>query len=155
MQTGTEPTLSTTEAPFNVTLQALQSTELFERVEQMDLEAIAPRCRVLKYAPGQEVFAEGDIATSLFVLVSGEVAVLKRSAAGKAHEVARLSGRCAFGELVLLGMKERTATMRANTPIRVVEVPAAAFPLMRAGSFAEFSPGWVRAWRCGSGRPRK
>lgn len=136
MEPESEPAVSTTAAPFNVTLDALLSTELFEQIDREDIEALARRCRVLKYEPQQDVFVEGSVCTSMFMLTSGEVAVLKRSALGKAHEISQLSGRTLFGELVLLGMKERTATVRALTPIRVVEVPTEAVKQMRPESYA-------------------
>lgn len=61
---------------------------------------------------GEAVFAEGDIGTSFYVLIAGDVVVEKRRD-GRAVELARLGpGEC-FGEMALVGNDVRSATVRA------------------------------------------
>ncbi len=136
MATEVEPLPPLAGPASDVLLRALQSIDLFDGIDPEDLEALARRCRMLDFGPRQEVLAEGSVATSMYMLESGEVAVLKRSAAGTAHEIGRMTGRTLFGELALLGMKERTAAVRAITPIRVVEMPAEAVMQMSPKSCA-------------------
>jgi CRP-like cAMP-binding protein len=68
------------------------------------------------------VLKMGDTSESLFVLVEGEVSVMKGD-----EPVARLLAGQHFGEIALLEHRPRTATVIARTEIRGLELRRAAF----------------------------
>lgn len=77
-----------------------------------------------RLAPGSVVFREGDAARALFVLLDGELEVTKQSRRGTEARVAILGPNDTFGEMSLLDMQPRSATVRTLSPVRVVEFGA-------------------------------
>jgi CRP/FNR family cyclic AMP-dependent transcriptional regulator len=70
-------------------------------------------CEQVTVEAGKDVFREGDIGDSFFVLTSGEVLVGK-ARSGKLIELARLGVGDCFGEMALVGKHVRSATVRAT-----------------------------------------
>jgi NADH dehydrogenase len=88
------------------------------------------------YEPGDVVFNEGDVGDSLFMILSGQVEVSKRSG-GKPHVIDRLGPGDYFGEMALLGRHPRNATTRALTQVDVLMLPGSDFSAL-AESLAGF-----------------
>ena len=66
-------------------------------------------------ALGQVVIAEGDAGASLYVVVSGELSVHRNG-----NEIARLGAGSPFGERALLNKRRRSATVVAQTEVRLL-----------------------------------
>ena len=64
------------------------------------------------FKAGEVVFNEGDLGDSFFVLLSGQVAIEKNQD-GRTVELARLGVVDCFGEMALVGLAARSATVRA------------------------------------------
>jgi len=79
----------------------------------------------LGFEPGKVIFAEGDPADVMYVIVEGEVDVL---AGGKPIEVAEAG--TTLGELALIDHSTRSATAIARTAVRLVPISAKKFQLM-------------------------
>jgi NADH dehydrogenase len=79
------------------------------------------------YEAGQTIFREGDRGDWLYVVVDGEVEVL-RHVPGEGDLVLRRLGRgeC-FGEIALVSDAPRSATVRTCTPVNVLAVDREAF----------------------------
>jgi CRP/FNR family cyclic AMP-dependent transcriptional regulator len=75
----------------------------------MDTLAVAEHIPV---KAGETVFRDGDLGTSFYVLIAGEV-VVEKLRDGKAIELARLGAGECFGEMALAGNDLRSATVRA------------------------------------------
>jgi NADH dehydrogenase len=88
------------------------------------------------YEPGETVFEEGDAGDSLFMILSGEVEVLKL-AGGEPEHIGTLAAGAYFGEMALLGRRPRSATTRAATPLDLLVLPASDFSAL-ADSLDEF-----------------
>lgn len=91
-------------------------------------ETLAYLCHVLSpmtVAPGDVVFREGDAGRDLFVVLSGELEVLKRSKTGGDARVAMLGIHDWFGEMSLLDVLPRSATVRALAAGTLLRVTAA------------------------------
>jgi CRP-like cAMP-binding protein len=73
-------------------------------------------------AAGDIVFEEGVPGDALFLIVGGEVEVLKRGAV-----VAALGPGDYFGEMALMGEPVRTATVRCRVPTGLLVLRARAF----------------------------
>lgn len=74
---------------------------------------------------GETVFREGDSGRELFVVLEGRLEVLKRSSAGAETPVASLGPHDWFGEMSVLDVQPRSATVRAAGPARLLRVRAA------------------------------
>jgi NADH dehydrogenase len=84
------------------------------------------------YEPGEIVFAEGDAGDSLYMILSGEVEVLKRF--GADPQVVRTLGPGEyFGEMALLGRHPRSAGTRALSALDVLVLPASDFSALADG----------------------
>jgi CRP-like cAMP-binding protein len=85
-------------------------------------EVLAQVTRSLKsesFPAGAKLCVEGDVGDRMFVIESGEVAVLKRREDGANMEIARLRGGGIAGEMSLFGEMVRSATLQAETPVRL------------------------------------
>jgi NADH:ubiquinone reductase (H+-translocating) len=88
------------------------------------------------YEPGETVFEEGDTGDSLFMIISGEVEVLKRFD-GEPRLVGQLGPGQYFGEMALLGRRPRSAGTRALTALDLLVLPGSDFSAL-ADSLTEF-----------------
>jgi cAMP-dependent protein kinase regulator len=79
-----------------------------------------------RYQAGDIVLREGEFGDSCFVIVSGDVRILKRDpldSSADLHEVARLTDGDLFGEFALLGDRKRHATVQSVGGCSLYEVP--------------------------------
>ena len=73
------------------------------------------------------IFEEGDRGDRLYIIVDGEVEVVRRTRGGTDDVLAVLGpGEC-FGEMALVSDRPRSATARSRTKVNVVAVDRAAF----------------------------
>ncbi|HEX9051695.1 MAG TPA: cyclic nucleotide-binding domain-containing protein, partial [Anaeromyxobacter sp.] len=83
------------------------------------------RAMVLRRAgAGDVVLQEGSAGTSFFVVATGRLAVSKRDERGEAVALARLGEGDFFGEMALLSGAPRAATVIAEAPCELLELPA-------------------------------
>ena len=79
--------------------------------------------RIVRYARGSTVFAQGGRADSVFYLQDGGVKLSVLSASGKEAVVAMLAPGDFFGEGCLAGQTLRMATATALVPTTVLRIP--------------------------------
>jgi len=115
---GARPLL--TDAP--VTVATLREVGLFGALSDEMLASLAQSLPAERFSAGDVVFREGAPAHCLYVLLEGEVEVVKRSRASHEHRVAVLGPNDCFGEMSLIDMQPRSATVRAIAPSRVLRV---------------------------------
>ena len=71
------------------------------------------------FESGQTIFLEGDDSQDLFILVSGQVDVIK----GK-EKISEITGAGAlFGEMSFLLGARRTATIKARDEVKTIRIP--------------------------------
>ena len=85
---------------------------------------------------GQFVIRQGDVGDKLYVIQSGEAAVLKSVEGGEPVQVNVLKAGAYFGEMALLGNEPRVASIQASTPLDVLAIAREDF-LTLIGSFPE------------------
>ncbi len=102
--------------------QALRGVEIFSSFSETEIAAIAEYSELLDYPRGTVLTVEGESETSMFAVLDGRVEVLKH---GK--RVTTLGPRDIFGEISLFSGGERTASVRALTSIKVLEIPKDGF----------------------------
>jgi len=111
---------------------AFVATPLFEGFSQEELVAVIHGLKLLTFAPGDILVAEGGPGDSLFILASGSVKAFVRSPKGHYVKVNELGEGAFFGEIAVLTGKPRTATLTAAAPCEVLELDRAALDAITA-----------------------
>jgi hypothetical protein len=83
----------------------LQHTALFAATPENVLSSIVPIMKEVTFHDGQQIFAKGDLGTSLFIVYEGEVGIFNG-----AQQLATFRKGEFFGELALLDAEPRSAT---------------------------------------------
>lgn len=93
------------------------------------LERIALEARLLSFAPGRVVVAEGDTAHSFYVVVSGNAEVVQRGGNESEERLCRIEAGGSFGELGLLQDAPRAASVVVcgDVPLEVLVIPGGLF----------------------------
>jgi NADH dehydrogenase FAD-containing subunit/uncharacterized membrane protein YphA (DoxX/SURF4 family) len=84
------------------------------------------------YEPGDVILREGDSGECAYILLAGEVEVVRRVNGGPQCVATLQSGEC-FGEIALLADCRRIATIRCVTPVDVVVLPRDQFTTLADG----------------------
>ena len=105
-------------------LEVLSGSPLFEMLSNQELEYVADLSRPRKFQAGQVIFEEGELGDSLFVILQGEVEVVRKDAAGKPAVLAPLTPPQFFGEMSLIDKEYRSATVRARTDCELLNLSA-------------------------------
>jgi CRP/FNR family cyclic AMP-dependent transcriptional regulator len=95
-------------------VQALKGAPLFEGLSRKELVQLTRVSEDLEVKPGKVLCKEGEIGHEFFVIVDGKVKVTR-----KGRSVATRSSGDFVGEIALLEEMPRTATVTAETPVRV------------------------------------
>lgn len=113
--------------PTSVTAGDLRNIGLFGALPENVLAHLAATLMPFTPSAGDVVFREGEEAREMFVVMSGEMEVLKRSKRGIDARVALLGPGDWFGEMGLLDVQPRSATVRALAPARMLRITSADF----------------------------
>lgn len=95
----------------------LEQLEIFAKARRPILERLAAAATEVRFAPGDTIIRQGDVADALFVLADGAVEVTTRGD-GPPRTLAKLAAPSYFGEIGLLEGIPRTATVTALTACR-------------------------------------
>ncbi|SEB03774.1 cyclic nucleotide-binding domain-containing protein [Variovorax sp. YR216] len=96
---------------------------IFRRCSAADLVALARSTRWVDYADGVDLVREGDTPEELLVIEHGQAQVLKRGANGDEHLINRVGPGDSIGEMALFDIVPRSATVRAEGPVRGLSLP--------------------------------
>jgi CRP-like cAMP-binding protein len=106
-----------------ITIATLREIGLFGALSDEVLERLARSLKTARVQPGDTVFREEDThAREMYVLLEGEMEVSKRSRRGHDMRVAILGPNDCFGEMSMVDMQARSATVRALAPSRLLKV---------------------------------
>lgn len=101
----------------------LREIGLFGALNDEVLGRLAGALKLMRAAPGDTIFREGDRgAREMYVLLEGEMEVSRRSRRGRDTRVAILGPSDCFGEMSMIDMQPRSATVRALAPSRLAKV---------------------------------
>lgn len=117
-----DDTQETVEPP--VGAAELRNVGLFGGIPDDALDHLARNLPLIVSKPGDVIFREGEQARELFVLLSGEMEVQKRSRRGVDVRLALLGPGDWFGEMSVLDVQPRSATVRALAPSRLLVLRA-------------------------------
>ncbi|SNC62725.1 Cyclic nucleotide-binding domain-containing protein [Hymenobacter gelipurpurascens] len=87
----------------------LKNTALFSETPENVLSSIVPIMKEVTFREGEQIFAKGDLGTSLFIVQEGEVNILSGT-----QQLATFRPGDFFGELALLDAEPRSASAVAH-----------------------------------------
>jgi hypothetical protein len=93
-------------------VEVLKKTTLFAQTPENVLSSVVPIMKEVTFQEGEEIFAKGDIGTSLFIVHDGEVGVFTGS-----QQLATFGAGDFFGELALLDAEPRSASAVALSEV--------------------------------------
>ncbi|MEE8421616.1 MAG: ATP-binding protein [Dehalococcoidia bacterium] len=99
----------------------LRGVPLFAELSDADLDGLAESVGRARLQAGDQLFAEGDAGDQAFVVVEGQLAIVKQS--GQREVLLAVSGVGeVVGEMALLDDAPRNATARAQTDVELLVV---------------------------------
>ena len=107
-----------------ITPTMLREIGLFGALSDDVLAHLASSLVTKRVAPGEAVFREGDAAHEMYVVLEGEMEVMKKSRRARDMRVAILGPNDCFGEMSIIDMQHRSATVRALAPSRLLRMAA-------------------------------
>ena len=108
-------------------LEVLRGSALFEGVDAADLATLAPNLHTRSFGAGSHVFREGDLGLHLYLILRGEVKIVRSGPRGTEVVFAVLMPGDLFGELALLEEGAvRTADAVAVQPTECLTLERAA-----------------------------
>jgi CRP/FNR family cyclic AMP-dependent transcriptional regulator len=107
-------------------VEALGRTDLFSSLDKKSLKSIADQAKVVDHEPGKEITEEGGGATGFHLITQGKASVSVRGASMRT-----LGPGEYFGEISLIDGQPRSATVRAEAPLRTISLSSWSFrPLL-------------------------
>jgi len=117
-----DPRLTPVPAADAITPAELRDIGLFGGLGDEALQHLASNLRVINRGPTELVFAEGDEAREFYVLLRGEVEIFKVLKSGAEARLATLGLGHWFGEMSVLDVQHRSASVRTLVPCRLLVV---------------------------------
>ncbi len=109
-------------APDALTTERLREIGLFGALSDDVLTKLASTLHQVRVGAGDVIFSEGDPASEMFIVLEGEVEVVKKSRKGRLHRVAFLGPLDTFGEMSVIDVQPRSATARSLAPTRLLRL---------------------------------
>src|SRR6266702_2042489 len=102
----------------------LLATPFFGGLSDASLDLLISMLVERCFDVGATVVAEGEPGRSMFVVLSGELVVSKHGDAGRVLRMSVLEPGDFFGEMTLIEMQNRSATVVAQSPTALYELTA-------------------------------
>lgn len=102
--------------------ELLKQTPLFAELNAEDLGKLTPSARIETYHAGHVILREGRVGTAFYVIVSGEVEVIKGMASPTPKVLSKLGPGDFFGEIAALMHVTRSASVRTLSETRCLVI---------------------------------
>lgn len=102
----------------------LLETPFFGGLTDASLDLLISMLVERRFDAGALVVAEGEPGRSMYIVHSGELAVSKLLDSGRVIQMSRLAPGDFFGEMTLIEMQNRSATVVAESPTLLYELTA-------------------------------
>jgi CRP/FNR family transcriptional regulator, cyclic AMP receptor protein len=101
-------------------VELLQRMPVFGALSESALQRLLEKSRRIEVGAGQHFFREGDEARSMYVIETGS-AIVTRQWQGREIELNRFGPGDCFGEMALMDLHPRSASVRALEPCLAIE----------------------------------
>jgi CRP-like cAMP-binding protein len=108
-----------------VTFDMVRDARLFKGMSDDMLRHLAEVLPAESAAPGQALISEGEVASHMFVVLGGEVEVSHKGGSDHNVRVALLGPGDWVGEMAILDVQPRSATVQALSPSLLLRLTAA------------------------------
>src|SRR5262245_35730291 len=102
----------------------LLATPFFGGLSDASLDRLISMLVERRFDAGATIVAEGEPGRSMFIVHSGELVVSKLGEAGRSIRMSGLEPGDFFGEMTLIEMQNRSATVVAESPTVLYELTA-------------------------------
>jgi CRP-like cAMP-binding protein len=102
----------------------LVATPFFGGLSDASLDLLIPMLVERRFDAGATIVSEGEPGCSMYIVQSGEVAVTKLGDSGRVIPMQVLKAGDFFGEMTLIEMQNRSATVVAESPTVLYELTA-------------------------------
>ena len=120
-------------------LDLLRNVPLFSGLPEEDLERLCVGTEDVRLPAGELLFSEGDEGDRAFVVLNGQIEIVKAAAGGEVLLAVQTEG--VVGEMALLEDAPRNASVRARSDATLLAIPKA-----RLDELLESSPSASRAF---------
>jgi len=96
-------------------LSSLIDIPMFTRIERADIDDLPDICDLYSYEAGETIIKEGEVSSSLCILLSGDVDILKKGHQKEEILLATLKNGVTFGETSIFKNEPSTATVKARS----------------------------------------
>ncbi len=117
-----------------MSLDLLRSVPLFAGLPTEDLQQLFQIAEKVHLEPGSVLFTEGSPGDRAYVLLQGELEILKSSGGRPVLLSVRMKPGDLVGEMALLEQSPRMATVRARTASTLLAIPQAQFETLLSTS---------------------
>lgn len=107
-----------------LTSRAMAHLPLFKGIGSECLSRLCEELPTQVTDTGDTVVCEGEMSTALFVVVGGELEVVKATESGSTARVAMFGPGDWFGEMSVIDVAPRSATVRALAPTTLIVIEA-------------------------------
>ena len=135
-------------------IKLLQDMAIFGGISERSLQFLLDRSNRIQVSADDYFFREDDTAESMFILDSGTVDILK-SWNGQTRFLRSLAPGDCFGEVALMDMMPRSASVRATTAAVAIELPRSALYELMQSDLEQFTMIMMNMGREVSRRLRK
>jgi CRP-like cAMP-binding protein len=102
----------------------LIDTPFFGGLSNASLDRLIPMLVERQFGVGDPVFVEGEPGRSMFIVYSGQLSVSRKIDAERSLRLAGLAPGDFFGEITLIAMQNRSASVIAETEVVLYELSA-------------------------------
>lgn len=117
-----DPVLSEPGSKRRISSAELREIGLFGALSEPVLEHLAETLEVIEVPPGTYLFREGDLGDAMYVVLQGDIEIEKKSKNGSEVRVAVLGPRDWFGEMSIIDVQKRSATVMAASPATLIRI---------------------------------
>jgi CRP/FNR family cyclic AMP-dependent transcriptional regulator len=102
-------------------IQLLQAMPVFGGVNEKILSFLIDQAHLVNVSKGRYFFREGDPGESMYVIIEGDVAIIK-TWCGQNYVLRNMQYGDSFGEMALIDLFPRSASVRAINDTRAIEI---------------------------------
>ncbi len=115
-------------------INELSQVMLLQSLPAVEIAKLIPHMKREIFKPGEIIFREGELGSTLYFIISGEVEIRKQDDKGDEKSIAILSDYDTFGEMALLSHRPRNATAKSRSTTSVLKALHSDFDALLAES---------------------
>ena len=95
---------------------------MFQELDNDEIGSIAELSKLIRFSKNENIISEDEMGVTLYQIVRGSVAILKKGKDGEQQEITQLREPEFFGEMSVFNEEPRSATVKALCECVVLEI---------------------------------